>query len=66
MSGELGERLAWYRRNVRAIEQWLNRNPPPALWEPEEPEFKRRLSWAYTEMPDPESTVGRILLALGV
>jgi len=56
---------AWYLRNGPAVERWLERHPPPAdfvrgAWEP-----RRRAAWAYLEMPNPETWLGRFLLSLG-
>lgn len=38
---------------------WLARNPPPPEWP------ASALEWAWDEMPDPDSLVGRLLLAVG-
>lgn len=53
------EMLAWYARNQAAVDRWLSHNPPMAGW------GYSRIGWAYLEMPNPETIIGRLLLALG-
>lgn len=48
--------LAWYARNSEAVSVWLVKHPPPDAW------CGSRVEWAYLEMPNPETAIGRVLL----
>ena len=47
-----------YRRDPRVV-KWIARHPPPVEWE------GRAIEYAYLEMPDPDSLIGRFVSWLG-
>lgn len=51
---------AWYDRNRAAVDRWLVSHPPDG------PYGGCPHYYAYAEMPNPETVIGRILLRLGV
>lgn len=53
---------AWVKVHRRdpAVRQWLVDHPPPSGWR------GTPLQWAYTEMPNPDSVVGQLLMYLGL
>lgn len=51
----------WYERNQAAVDAWLLKG------DVEEPMFERDpIGYAYMEMPNPETMIGRFMLKLGM
>lgn len=42
------------------VMQWLIDNPPPMAWRVDP------MEWAFTEMPDPTTLAGRMMMHLGL